>query len=79
MIFAQKLTKFHNFTICLPKKLSNYPNFYDICPKINKIPEFYDFCPKKHQNRRIFMIFAPKINRILHDFSRQIFGIPKFL
>jgi len=34
------------------RKISKYPNFYDIFPKINKIPEFYDYM--------IFAIKMPK-------------------
>ena len=49
--------------IILAKKLSKYPNFYDICPKIYKIPEFY-------------MIFCPENARILHNCPKNIF--PEF-
>ena len=36
-----KNNKMPKFYMILDPKLSKYPNFYDICPKINKIPEFY--------------------------------------
>jgi len=49
----------------LPKKISEYPNFYDIARKINKSPEFYMiFAQKNYQNTLIFMIFARKINKV---------------
>jgi len=46
----KKKTKCPNFTRFLLEKLSEYPNFYDICPKINKFPEFYMTLPEKCQN-----------------------------
>ena len=50
-IFARKIciknSKMPEFYLILArKKLSKYPNFYDICPKkIYKIPEFYMILP----------------------------------
>jgi len=58
-----KISKMPELYIILAKKLSKYPNFYDICPKIYKIPEFY-------------MIFCPENARILHNCPKNIF--PEF-
>jgi len=40
----EKITKCPNFTWFLPEKLSEYPKFYDICPKNAHI--FHNNCPK---------------------------------
>jgi len=55
----EKLTKCQNFTcFFLPEKLSQYPNFYYICAKINKIPQFY-------------MIFARKMPEFYIKIARK--------
>jgi len=54
----EKLTKCLNFTWFLHKRLSKYPNVYDICPK-NK------------QNSGILYDFCPKNARILHNNCRK--------
>jgi len=47
----EKLTKCLNFTRFLPEKLSQYQNFYYICPKNEKISLILrDFCPKNARN-----------------------------
>jgi len=56
--------KFPNFTWFLPKKLSKYPNYYDICPN-------------NWQNSRILHDFCPKNARISHNNCPKIF-FPNF-
>jgi len=50
----------------MPEKSAEYPNFYDICPKINKIPEFYMIFARKVPEFYIGLIIARKI--LLPDF-----------
>jgi len=47
------------YMILARKKLSKYPNFYDICPKILQNSQiFHDFCP---ENAIILHNNCPKI------------------
>ena len=47
------------YMILARKKLSQYPNFYDICPTINEIPEFYMISARKMPE--LYVIIARKI------------------
>jgi len=50
------------------KKLSVYPNFNYICPKINKIPEFYMIFSRKMPE--FYIIIARKI--FFQNFGRHV-------